>query len=71
MTSLPRMDSSLKAQKGPMFSRKGITMHDPAAGSIGAETPAQQLKDASKTSLETDPIIGGALPQNRIGRYGQ
>ena len=57
-------------QKGP-FRRKGFRIHDPAAGSIGAQTPSQQLKEASKESLENDPIMGGALPQNRIGRYGQ
>ena len=68
MSSLPPFPNKIKTQS---FSRKGITMHDPAAGSIGAQTPAEELKDASKTSLETDPIMGGALPQNRIGRYGQ
>lgn len=67
MASLPPLGNPIKTQ----FKRKGVTLHDPAAGSIGAQTPSQELKDASKTSLETDPIMGGALPQNRIGRYGQ
>ena len=53
------------------FKRKGIRIHDPAAGSIGGLTPDQQAKSANQTAIETDPVLGAnATPQNRIARYG-
>ncbi len=52
----------------PRFARKGFTMH-PSAASIGAATPSQQITQAAKEAIQSDPVVGGALPQNRIGRY--
>lgn len=52
------------------FNRPGIRIHRaPSAKSIGARTVGEQMQDAAKTALRNDPIIDGALPQNRIGRY--
>lgn len=53
--------------KPPRF--KGIRIHDPSAMSIGARTPSEQMEDAAKQAIQNDPVLGGALPQNRIGRY--
>jgi hypothetical protein len=51
------------------FKRKGFKLHDPSAASIGAATPSQQTTDAAKEAIKNDPVVGGALPQNRIGRF--
>lgn len=51
------------------FARRGIRLHDPAAGSIGALTNKQQMTQASQVAQLTDPVTGGELPQDRVERY--
>jgi len=49
-----------------MFKRKGVRV---AAKAIGTRTPSQQMNDAAQAAIKNDPVMGSAMPQNRIGRY--
>jgi len=68
MNSLNPSGNAVKA-----FSRKGITVRQhnsiPAA-QIGAQTPAEQNEQAQQIARITDPVVGPAVPQDRIARYG-
>ena len=52
------------------FKRRGIRMHGVSAKAIGAQTPAQQNEQAQQIARITDPVVGPAVPQDRIARYG-
>lgn len=71
MVSMRPNAPSVKAQLPEhQFKRSGIRIHrDLSAPAIGGSTPSQQMQQASKIAIQNDPIIEGALPQNRIGRY--
>lgn len=76
MNSLPPVGEPVKTQNKSLpptqnqpFKRAGIRLHDPSAASIGAATPSKQVTNAATQAIKNDPIVGGALPQNRIGRY--
>lgn len=51
------------------FKRKGFTMHPREPGGIG-QTPEQQNDQAQQIARITDPVVGPAVPQDRIARYG-
>jgi hypothetical protein len=75
MKSLSPNSMGVKTQNPSLpeqtFQKRGIRMHrDISAKAIGARTPSEMNAQAQQVARITDPVVGPAVPQDRIARYG-
>ncbi len=80
MNSLPPFNPMIKAQEGPKFKRRGITMHDPRGTyhTLGQQNKAAGLprspmnpSEAEQANPMPESQAGIPQPRNELRRFGK